>query len=136
MAPLQYHPHYKQRWQPYVPIYLSSYPHAKQHLQIANRPQAHPPNPVGLGDAFSRASMGDHRAHSFPQAARGGSPNKRLRPGFKLSDINGSPPPGLGVGGGAAGAGLGAGRPSLADPVPRRPPSNFGSPFSNFGKIV
>jgi mitogen-activated protein kinase kinase len=100
-------------------------------------------------EAFTRASLTDAtspsstQAHSFPipitgatrggsRSSIGGTATKRLKPSFKLSDINGSE-----VGGGAAGAGLGAGRPSLADPIPaRRPPSNFGSPFSNFGKIV
>lgn len=122
------------------------------------------PNSFGLAgatDAFSRATLGDgthpnaSRAHSYPipSSARGrggggvgGLAGKRMKPNFKLSDINGDAgglgagPPGRmgsGVGGGAAGAGLGAGRPSMADAAaPRRPPGNFGSPFSNFGKIV
>jgi mitogen-activated protein kinase kinase len=107
---------------------------------------AHPSNSFALDsttEVLARASLADNpsRAHSFPipsTASRGrggggvgGLAAKRAKPSFKLSDINGD------VGGGALGAGLGAGRPSLADPTPaRRPPSNFGSPFSNFGKIV
>lgn len=105
----------------------------------------------GAAAAFARASLGDSapvtaRAHSYPvpsvaavsRGRGGGLAGKRARPNFKLSDINGGPPgDGGGVGGGAAGAGLGAGRPSLAaESAPRRPPSSFGSPFSNFGKIV
>ena len=95
-------------------------------------------------EAFARASLVDGasttRAHSFPAGPNaatrgrvgiGGLPPKRAKPSFKLSDINGD------VGGGTAAAGLGAGRPNLADrAAPPRRPSNFGSPFSNFGKIV
>jgi mitogen-activated protein kinase kinase len=101
-------------------------------------------------DALARASLATAdpttstttpRAHSFPVPTRGSSGRvgglaaKRPKPSFKLSDING----GDLVGGGAAGAGLGLGRPNLFDrPTnpPRRPNSNFASPFSNFGKIV
>lgn len=117
---------------------------------MANRGQpSSPPNSAALDSAaaaFVRVSLSDSpgpagtpRAHSYPNTARGrgGSlAGKRVKPNFKLSDINGSN--GVpSVGGGAAGAGLGAGRPNLAGPaVPRRPPSNIGSPFSNFGKIV
>lgn len=109
-------------------------------------------NSFGLDSAaaaFARVSLsesagpaGASRAHSYPlpssvvRGRGGGLAGKRPKPNFKLSDINGSGAA-PSVGGGAAGAGLGAGRPSLADPaVPRRPPSNIGSPFSNFGKIV
>lgn len=111
---------------------------------MANRAKGPPPSDLtNATDAFSRASLGEsfigransYPTHSHPTTGRGGGvagglANKRLKLGLKLSDINGD------VGGGAAGAGLGAGRPSLAGPAPRRPPSNFGSPFSNFGKIV
>jgi hypothetical protein len=59
-----------------------------------------------------------------------------MKPNFSLKDIDPSiisPSPS----GGAAGAGLGAGRPSLVPDPPKRPnPANFGSPFSNFSKIV
>ncbi|KAF8236534.1 kinase-like protein [Tricholoma matsutake] len=62
--------------------------------------------------------------------------NRRMKPSFSLKDIDPSiisPSPS----GGAAGAGLGAGRPSLVPDPPKRPnPANFGSPFSNFSKIV
>jgi hypothetical protein len=62
--------------------------------------------------------------------------NRRIKPNFSLRDIDPSiisPSPS----GGAVGAGLGAGRPSLVPDPPRRPnPANFGSPFSNFSKIV
>lgn len=67
---------------------------------------------------------------------------RRQRPGFSLRDIDPSilPDPSSShhTGGGPLAAGLGAGRPSLHH-EPRRPPSqagNFGSPFSNFSKIV
>jgi mitogen-activated protein kinase kinase len=62
---------------------------------------------------------------------------RRLKPNFTLKDIDASilPPPI--TSGGALGAGLGAGRPSLGAEPPKRPPAgNFGSPFSNFSKIV
>jgi mitogen-activated protein kinase kinase len=59
-----------------------------------------------------------------------------MKPSLSLKDIDPSiisPSPS----GGAAGAGLGAGRPSLVPDPPKRPnPANFGSPFSNFSKIV
>ncbi|KZP18760.1 kinase-like protein [Athelia psychrophila] len=116
---------------------------------MANRASQAPPSSSAsfsvdkASDAMARASLADHpanpRAQSYPiptLASRGrggptGLAGKRMKPGFKLSDIHGD------VGGGAAGAGLGAGRPSLAnDPAPRRPPPSMGSPFSNFGKIV
>ncbi|KAI6000683.1 kinase-like protein [Pisolithus albus] len=78
-----------------------------------------------------------HHPQSFPPSSssprgRGASPSaaKRNKPGFKLSDIHGD------VGGGAIGAGLGAGRPSLAEPSRRSPPSSFDTPFANFNKIV
>ena len=114
---------------------------------MANRASQAPPSAAnfaldGATDALARASLADHpanpRAQSYPLPARmrggpTGLAGKRMKPGFKLSDIHG----GDAVGGGAAGAGLGAGRPSLAnDPAPRKPPPNMGSPFSNFGKIV
>jgi mitogen-activated protein kinase kinase len=59
---------------------------------------------------------------------------RRMKPGFTLKDIDPSltPVPSSG----ALGAGLGAGRPSLARDIPKRPTSNFNSPFSNFSKIV
>jgi mitogen-activated protein kinase kinase len=60
--------------------------------------------------------------------------SRRKRPALTLKDIDDFATDGLG--GGASGAGLGAGRPSLADDVPRRPSGNLGSPFSNFSKIV
>ena len=61
---------------------------------------------------------------------------RRQRPAFSLRDIDPSIVDPPFSGGGVAAAGLGAGRPSLPDP-PRRPPAgDFGSPFSNFSKIV
>lgn len=61
---------------------------------------------------------------------------RRLKPNFKLSDIDAGAIPSP-KGGGASGAGLGMGRPSLASDPPKRPPAHgFASPFSNFDKIV
>jgi mitogen-activated protein kinase kinase len=69
-----------------------------------------------------------------PPKPRGGFTGRRVKPNFKLSDIDDIFTP---MGGGAIGAGLGAGRPQLAETPPRRPNAgNFGSPFSNFEKIV
>ena len=58
---------------------------------------------------------------------------RRARPNFSLRDIDPAFIPE-----GPIAAGLGAGRPSLFQEPPRRPPpaGNFGSPFSNFSKIV
>ncbi|KAG6836846.1 hypothetical protein H0H93_002287 [Arthromyces matolae] len=73
----------------------------------------------------------------FPQTRSrpSGLAARRTKPAFSLKDIDPDivPTPS----GGAAAAGLGAGRPSLANDLPKRPnPSNFVSPFSNFSKIV
>lgn len=77
-----------------------------------------------------------HQPNSFPpptiSRGRGALPAssvKRVKPSFKLSDINTDATIG------AANAGLGAGRPSLADGG-RRAPSKFDTPFANFNKIV
>ena len=68
---------------------------------------------------------------------------RRQRPAFSLRDIDPSilpdPTPFCPTGGGPLAAGLGAGRPSLLHLEQTRKPtsqSNFGSPFSNFSKIV
>jgi len=62
---------------------------------------------------------------------------RRLKPNFTLKDIDATALPTPITSGGALGAGLGAGRPSLGLDPPKRPPAgNFGSPFSNFSKIV
>ena len=62
-------------------------------------------------------------------------PSRRPKPGLKLSDLDS---PLTSIGGGTTGAGLGASRPSFAidSNVQRRQSHNFGTPFSNFGKIV
>lgn len=71
-----------------------------------------------------------------PRTRGVGMSARRPRPAFSLRDIDPSIAEPPFSGGGVAAAGLGAGRPSLPDP-PRRPPAgNFGSPFSNFSKIV
>jgi len=57
--------------------------------------------------------------------------NRRMKPALSLKDIDPTIPSG-----GAFGAGLGAGRPSLAQDIPKRPSANLASPFSNFSKIV
>ena len=72
-----------------------------------------------------------HPANSFPKPQ--GMAARRARPNFSLRDIDPAFIPE-----GPVAAGLGAGRPSLFQEQPRRPPpaGNFGSPFSNFSKIV
>lgn len=128
---------------------------------MANRASKSPAQPVDQATAaFQRATLNDGPAHPVlrphnaasghmqngarpppPSLAAKAGPGgmKRNRPGFKLSDITGDPN-GPGPSGGAAGAGLGAGAPSLAEDSPswppRRPQDSFGTPFSNFGKIV
>jgi hypothetical protein len=79
-------------------------------------------------------------ANSFPlptsRGRGGGMGGRRLKPNFKLSDIDAGAIPSP-TGGGASGAGLGMGRPSLGADPPKRPSANsFKSPFSNFDKIV
>lgn len=63
---------------------------------------------------------------SFPPP-RASMAARRARPNFSLRDIVPNDGPAV--------AGLGAGRPTVP---PRKPPpaGNFGSPFSNFSKIV
>ncbi|KAF8200647.1 kinase-like protein [Pholiota molesta] len=79
-----------------------------------------------------------HNAASFPAPQpRAPKPTgmaaRRARPNFSLRDIDSFVLPD-----GPAAAGLGAGRPTALQDTPRRPPpaGNFGSPFSNFSKIV
>ncbi|KAF8813833.1 kinase-like protein [Phlegmacium glaucopus] len=84
------------------------------------------------------SSILDHRPNTKPLGLR------RHRPAFSLRDIDPSilPDPSSShhTGGGPLAAGLGAGRPSLLlHEQPRRAPppaGDFGSPFSNFSKIV
>jgi mitogen-activated protein kinase kinase len=109
-------------------------------FQMANRQSPMPA--VDFGAAFERANNVSpihptlHAASSFPIARGrgGGMATRRMRPALTLKDID----PSLASipTGGAMGAGLGAGRPSLADDAPKRPPPKLGSPFSNFSKIV
>jgi hypothetical protein len=88
-----------------------------------------------------------NRANNMESSARLpvlGMAARRQRPAFSLRDIDPSILPDSSSsfrpsGGGPLAAGLGAGRPSLLHlEQTRRPPSqnNFGSPFSNFSKIV
>jgi len=75
-----------------------------------------------------------HPASSFPAPPKpNGMAARRARPNFSLRDID---PAFIPLG--PVASGLGAGRPSLFQEPPRRPPpaGNFGSPFSNFSKIV
>jgi mitogen-activated protein kinase kinase len=75
-----------------------------------------------------------HPASSFPAPPKPhGMAARRARPNFSLRDIDPAFIPE-----GPVAAGLGAGRPSLFQEPPRRPPpaGDFGSPFSNFSKIV
>lgn len=87
----------------------------------------------------NRANNMEHSARPTPIL---GMAARRQRPAFTLRDIDPSilpDPSPLHQGGGAIAAGLGAGRPSLLHlEQTRKPPSqgNFGSPFSNFSKIV
>ena len=87
-----------------------------------------------------------NRANNMESNARPspilGMAARRQRPAFSLRDIDPSilpDPSPFHQGGGPLAAGLGAGRPSLLHlEETRKPPSqgNFGSPFSNFSKIV
>lgn len=110
--------------------------------------QANTPGPSvdAATAALHRVSLGHEHpslraANSFPlpnapRARGGGMAGRRIRPNFSLKDIDATAVP-TPPGGGALGAGLGAGRPSLGPEPPKRPPAgNFGSPFSNFSKIV
>src|SRR5262245_36261391 len=108
---------------------------------MANRNQNSSPAVESTTSALKHESVPQHpnlrAANSYPPPppkARGGFAGRRVKPNFKLSDIDDIFTP---MGGGATAAGLGAGRPQLADSPPRRPNAgNFGSPFSNFEKIV
>lgn len=64
-----------------------------------------------------------------------GMAGRRQKPAFSLRDIDPSLVPEPPAVSSAAAAGLGAGRPSALPPSKKSPPS-FGSPFSNFSKIV
>ena len=85
-----------------------------------------------------------NRANNMEPNARPilGMAARRKGPSFSLRDIDPSllpDPSPFHQGGGPLAAGLGAGRPSLLHlEQTRKPPSqgNFGSPFSNFSKIV
>ncbi|KIM45213.1 hypothetical protein M413DRAFT_24456 [Hebeloma cylindrosporum] len=98
-----------------------------------------PPSLQAKMAAFAnRAGVGAHPvlhpASSFPAPPKPqGMAARRARPNFSLRDIDPAFIPE-----GPVAAGLGAGRPSLFQEQPRRPPpaGNFGSPFSNFSKIV
>ncbi|KAF9482184.1 kinase-like protein [Pholiota conissans] len=87
--------------------------------------------------ALSNASLYSHPVlHNAPPPRLQkptGMAARRARPNFSLRDIDNFILPD-----GPAAAGLGAGRPTLLQEPPRRPPpaGNFGSPFSNFSKIV
>ena len=87
-----------------------------------------------------------NRANNMEPSARSpvlGMAARRQRPAFSLRDIDPSILPDSSssfrpTGGGPLAAGLGAGRPSLLHLEQTRRPlqNNFGSPFSNFSKIV
>lgn len=87
-------------------------------------------------NALLRTSIADPRpplpGASVSTPGAGGMAARRLKPGLKLSDIQG-------VSSGAQGAGLGAGRPiaAPASSAPKRPAQgDLGTPFANFQKIV
>jgi hypothetical protein len=89
----------------------------------------------------NRANNMEPQANARP--ILGGMAARRQRPSFSLRDIDPSilpDPSPFRQGGGPLAAGLGAGRPSLLHLEQTRKPSssqgNFGSPFSNFSKIV
>ncbi|KAF9652991.1 kinase-like protein [Thelephora ganbajun] len=87
--------------------------------------------------ALQRMALNDPRLPpSFmPTQSIRPPPSRRPKPGLKLSDLDN---PLTSIGGGTTGAGLGASRPSFSidASMPKRPAHNFGTPFSNFGKIV
>lgn len=88
-------------------------------------------------NALQRTTLNDPRLPpSFtPTQAIRPPPSRRQKPGLKLNDLD---DPLMSIGGGTTGAGLGASRPffSIDTTLPKRPAHNFGTPFSNFGKIV
>ncbi|KAF5321249.1 hypothetical protein D9619_001552 [Psilocybe cf. subviscida] len=117
---------------------------------FANRAntQAHSGDVDSATRALNSTSLYSHpilqTTNSFPQAAPStlaqsprlakpsGMAARRAKPAFSLRDIDASFLPE-----GPIAAGLGAGRPSLFQEPPRKQPAgNFGSPFSNFSKIV
>jgi mitogen-activated protein kinase kinase len=72
-----------------------------------------------------------------PPRGIGGMAARRQRPGFSLRDIDPALVPEPPTASSAAAAGLGAGRPTaLPPPQSKKSPPTFGSPFSNFSKIV
>ncbi|TFK73890.1 kinase-like protein [Pluteus cervinus] len=98
---------------------------AFDRLRIVDPPSTHP----------ALSPLGSLQPPHLAPRPRAGGGVRRPRPGFTLSDIDPTliPPPAAATAG-ASGAGLGPGRPPTE--LPRRPQSDFGSPFSNFSKIV
>ena len=102
------------------------------------------PIPPSLQAKMAQFANRANNMESNPKPILGnvGMAARRQRPSFSLRDIDPSilpDPSPFHQGGGPLAAGLGAGRPSLLHiEQTRKPPSqsNFGSPFSNFSKIV
>ena len=99
-----------------------------------------PPSLQAKMAQFANRANNMNNMESMPRPILGMAARRKL-PSFSLRDIDPSilpDPSPLHQGGGPIAAGLGAGRPSQLLEQTRKPPSqgNFGSPFSNFSKIV
>ncbi|KIP01288.1 hypothetical protein PHLGIDRAFT_507666 [Phlebiopsis gigantea 11061_1 CR5-6] len=99
---------------------------ALQNMSLADRP-THP---------MLRSAQSAPSAPGRPPGPLGGLAARRAGPRLNVNDIAG----GLGLstpsGGGPSNAGLGGGRPNMDDTPRRSPQATWGTPFSNFGKIV
>lgn len=99
---------------------------ALQNMALADRP-IHP---------MLRSAQSAPSAPGRPPGPIGGLAARRAAPRLNVNDIAGGMPLQLPSGGGPSNAGLGGGRPNMDD-IPRRSPqATWGTPFSNFGKIV
>ena len=108
------------------------------HFQATRQQQAVSAHIDAAATALQNTSF-DPKAASprTPPRGRGGMAARRQKPGFSLRDIDPTLVPEPPATSSAAAAGLGAGRPSALPPaVSKKSPPTFGSPFSNFSKIV
>ena len=134
-GPLRF-PHLcRQKWRPYVHSCAHHYLlDIRIYLQMANRSSL---SADSATNALQRTTLNDPRLPpSFtPTQSMRPPPSRRPKPGLKLSNLDN---PLTSIGGGTTGAGLGASRPSFSidTSLPKRQAHNFGTPFSNFGKIV
>ena len=127
---------FRQKWQQYVFIPLSSPSYTVTFFQMAKR-VSQSPDVDSATAAFKRVSLGAPTSQLRKQSGRSfalspGMAARRNKPLFKLSDITGEQEPG----GGAAGAGSAVGVPDETEWPPRRPAAVSSTPFANFGKIV